>query len=288
MKIEQVGMTKGGEAYLLLLDNVSILLDTGFSFSAEDMVKNIKSIVGDKPLDYCFISHSHYDHVSGLGYVVDEYPNVVVVGSAYAKKIIAKDSAKATMLSLNEDAYNLHHDDLKFKELDSKFDGFRIDLAMADGELLDLGEEVVQAIESVGHTKCCMSYYLQNSKLLICSETAGIPRGGDEVMPGYIVSYKTTIAHLEYLKILDIEKIFFAHSAILDMPPMRFIKNAISAATQMKEFVIGLHFSGISEELIYEEFKKKYYLAKVREKQPTEAFRLNATNTIKNLIKDFS
>ena len=71
-----------------------MLFDAGMAYSADKMIKNIKRELGDRPLDAVLLSHSHYDHISGVPFLRKEWPDLVVYGSAYAKKILEKPSAK--------------------------------------------------------------------------------------------------------------------------------------------------------------------------------------------------
>ena len=77
--IYQVGADLGGEAYLLAtVDGTYALFDTGFAFCAEQTLNNIYAITGGAPVDLIVLTHSHYDHCSATGYLLEHMPRAQV------------------------------------------------------------------------------------------------------------------------------------------------------------------------------------------------------------------
>ena len=74
IKVTDVRCQKGDAAFLLDDGKTAVLYDTGFGFTGYNVADNIKKVLGDRPLDYIFLTHSHYDHALGAPYVVRAYP----------------------------------------------------------------------------------------------------------------------------------------------------------------------------------------------------------------------
>ena len=103
-KVTNVGPVIGGEGFLFVSENTTFLLDNGFAFCAEQMVENIRKVLGDRKLDYILLTHSHYDHLSGTPYITRAYPDVKVVANDHTANVIVRDGAKKVMRRMNEAA----------------------------------------------------------------------------------------------------------------------------------------------------------------------------------------
>src|SRR5665648_1070419 len=89
-KIRRVTAGSGGEAFLILGTDKTVLMDCGMAYCAEDMIGNIKEILTaeNRKLDMIFLSHTHYDHIGGLPYVLKIWPEAIVYGADYCKRVL--------------------------------------------------------------------------------------------------------------------------------------------------------------------------------------------------------
>ena len=65
MTITDVRVHPGDSGFLLDDGQTAILYDSGFAFTGYAVADKIKTILGARPLDYIFLTHSHYDHALG-------------------------------------------------------------------------------------------------------------------------------------------------------------------------------------------------------------------------------
>lgn len=68
-------------SYLIVDDKVALIDPVEVSFMAEFLFK-IKSILGDRKIDYLVINHDEPDHSGAVRAIVQEYPGVEVIGNA--------------------------------------------------------------------------------------------------------------------------------------------------------------------------------------------------------------
>ena len=61
LKITDVRANPGDSAFLIDDGITAILYDSGFAFTGYAVADNIKSALGERTLDYIFLTHSHYD-----------------------------------------------------------------------------------------------------------------------------------------------------------------------------------------------------------------------------------
>ena len=69
-------------AAYLIKGEKNVLFDAGMAYSADKMIKNIKRELGDRTLDAVLLSHSNYDHISGVQFLRKEWAELVVTVSA--------------------------------------------------------------------------------------------------------------------------------------------------------------------------------------------------------------
>ena len=80
----------GGEAILVIGSRYTALYDTGMAYCAEGTISNIKTVLHRHQrtrLDYILVSHTHYDHIGALPYVLKEWPDAIVCGAAKAMMV---------------------------------------------------------------------------------------------------------------------------------------------------------------------------------------------------------
>ena len=101
IKVTDVRSRKGDAAFLIDDGKTSVLYDTGFGFTGYAVADNIKNCLGERQLDYIFLTHSHYDHALGSAYILRRYPTAKVVAGKYAADIFRRDGAKRVMQELD-------------------------------------------------------------------------------------------------------------------------------------------------------------------------------------------
>lgn len=72
----------------LALDEKTVLLDTVDHSISGVFFENLKSLLGDRPLDYVVINHMEPDHAATLAEVVRRWPQVTLVGNAKTLKMM--------------------------------------------------------------------------------------------------------------------------------------------------------------------------------------------------------
>ena len=55
-----------GSCHLAVGERNTVLFDPGMAWYGEKTVEKIKEIIGDRPIDAVFLTHSHYDHAGAL------------------------------------------------------------------------------------------------------------------------------------------------------------------------------------------------------------------------------
>lgn len=281
LKVTDVRKEKGDSAFLLDDGETAILYDSGFGFTGFQVAQNIKNALGERNLDYIFLTHSHYDHALGSAYILRYYPNAKVVAGRYAAEIFKRDGAKRTM-----------------RELDRKFadkcgcqayeflgDELRVDIPCDDNDIINAGKMQFQVLNLPGHTKCSVGFYCKENELLLATETLGVYDGESTILPSCLVGCKMTVDSIERVQRLKIKKLLAPHYGILNEQQTEFfIANMKNSTERIISEISENIKAGLTDYEIFEKFKEKYWYGYIKEIYPIDAMKLN-TEIMINLIK---
>lgn len=285
IKITDVRAHKGDSAFLIDDGKTSVLYDSGFAFTADAVATNIKKQLGDRPLDFILLTHSHYDHAAGSAYVLRHFPNAKVATSEYAAEVFKREGAKRVMREL----------DKKFAtacgvtEYEDLFDNMTVHIPLKDGDIINAGDMQFIAISLKGHTNCCMGYYLASEKLLLSCESLGVYDGNKTIVPSYLVSYADTIRSIEKVENMDIKHLLLPHYGLLNKEQRDFyLQNAKSASTETFEEIKTMIAQGTPKTNIVKFFRNKFYKDKIKSIYPEDAMLLNTNIMISLIAKESS
>lgn len=272
----------GGEALLIKGSDRNALLDCGMAYCGEDTVRNLKNTT-DR-VDYILLTHSHYDHIGGLPYIRDAFPDAVVCGSEKCATILEKPGARKLMYELGTAARDLYTPECRE---DVRTDGLHVDLVLHDGDRLELGAESITAYETKGHTDCSLTYYLEPVRLMFTSESTGILEGEDYVHTPILKSFSDAYASLEKCRSLKPEYVCLPHFGMLPKVYNEIYFDKFEEECKSKiDFVSTMMLEGISEEDMLDRYLEKYWTPAKLQEQPYEAFKINSGHILKALLRE--
>ena len=198
----------------LLTSKTPVLFDAGVTAMGPQYLKDISTHLGNTDrLAYILLTHSHFDHCGACPFLKRKIQGLKIAASAHAAKILEKPSAVELMRTLSS-TFEKNFRDIIGNE-DVSFTPVAVDLILRDGDELDYGGGwKVRVIETPGHTKDSLSYYIPRIKTLIAGEAVGI-YNNSEIQPEFSSSYIDYMASLEKLATLDIDILAMAHVHIL-------------------------------------------------------------------------
>ncbi len=283
LKVTDVRVLPGDSGFLIDDGETSILFDTSFAFNGYQMAEKVKSLLGERKLDYIFLSHSHYDHVVGAPYVLKYYPEAIVVAGEYAAKIFAKPSARAIMRDLDRK----YAETCGVTEYEDLIDELKVDITVNDGDTIKCGNMTFAVVGLPGHTKDSIAFYLQEKKLLLGSETLGVYFGDDTYLPFFLVGYQMSLDSFEKVKAMDIDYMLLPHYGVVDKEEtQRFLKNAEWTFRDTAEKIVTLYKAGGTVEDGIEYYKERFYKDNVIPTYPVNAFKLNTSIMVELIRKE--
>lgn len=281
LTITDVRSVPGDSAFLIDDGRTAILYDSGFAFTGYAVADKIKAVLGNRNLDYIFLTHSHYDHALGSAYAKKYWPGAKVVAGEYAVGIFAKPSAKAVMRDLDHKFATT----CGIAEYEDLIDDLKVDISVSDGDLIQAGDMEFKVINLPGHTKCSVGFYLKENKLLLGSETLGVYDGGSIIVPSYLVGYQMALDSIAKARKLQIDNILMPHYGLVDKEKTAFyLENAALSAKETADKIVEILQSGGTEADALQFMKDKFYYGYIQSIYPIDAMELN-TNIMIGLIK---
>ncbi|MBR4079839.1 MAG: MBL fold metallo-hydrolase [Christensenellaceae bacterium] len=285
LKITDVRIHPGDSAFLLDDGSTAILYDTGFGFTGEALAEKVAEKLGSRPLDYLFLSHSHYDHVLGSCAVLRKFPDAKVIAGSYTADVFRREGALRKMRELDE----------KFAarcgitDYTASTDNLRVDITVNDGEEIHAGTQNFRVLELPGHTKCSIGFYHEAQKILIASETLGVYDGTDTIVPTFLVGVHDTLNSIDKVLDLKIDRILIPHNGLISREATEFfLANMKPRAIEAANFFAIRIKKGLSTEQIVEDFKQTYRKKYVAEAYPEDAVNLNASLMTELVRREFA
>ena len=205
-----------GMPMYLLDGRTPAVFDAGLAFLGRLYVNGLQQVLMRRSPAYCFLSHSHFDHCGSVAVLKKTFPEMTVVASERTKKVLGRPNALALMRELTEFAEQLMPKSaIELKALD-KFEPFEADLTAKEGDVIGLSRDIaVQVLETPGHTRDSLSYYIPRKKILLCAEAAGVPDATGYVVCEALVDYDLYVESMRRLSKLDIEVLCLGHRQAL-------------------------------------------------------------------------
>ena len=201
--------------YLLDGDKPAIF-DAGLAFFGKIYADGIRQVLGHRNLQYCFLTHSHFDHCGSVSFLKKEFSDLKVVASAKAKKVLGRPNALALIRKLTRSNEPLAKTiGIELAEFE-RFGPFEVDVTLKDGEFIKLSPDLtVQVVETPGHTRDCLSYFIPQKKVLLCSEAAGVPDATGYIVSEALVDFDQYYESMSRLSEVEFDVLCLGHRQVL-------------------------------------------------------------------------
>ena len=276
---------QGGESYLIVGSEKTALFDCGMACWNRELISNIHEILDPlgKTLDYVLMSHTHYDHIGALPYLIKEWPEVKVCGAEKAVKVFKSEPALKTMRELGDNAADLYGADSG----PVTTDGLRIDIVLKDGDVTDLGDIRAVFYESKGHTDCSASYMIEPMKVLFLSESVGQYEGPGRMDISVLKSFRQSFETAERMSALGAKRIVSMHYGFIpEYYNDKYFEEYINEAKWERELIVKCIKKGFSDDEISDIHDIFYWEEGLRAAHPYDAYHLNTMITIKLVRKE--
>jgi len=280
----------GAPLYLIDADR-PVIIDTGFTFMTEIYGLAIQQILGTRQPAFCLLTHVHFDHCGATAGLKKLFPAMQVVASGQAVKILQKPRAVGRIRFLNHAAGTMAADlGVQLPATDA-FEPFAIDIKVKDADVLKLSRNLtIRAIETPGHTRDTISYFIPERRALFASEAAGIPDQTGYIVIDSLLDYDQYVTSLKKLDMLGAEIICLGHRYAFTPPESRhYLKDALHHCEIFYDTVRRfLSETDDDIEAVMQRIRAFEYDPKPRPKQPEPAYILNLEARVRAIARKVS
>ena len=273
--------------YLLDGENPAII-DAGFSFLGHLYAAAISEVLGSRTPAYCLLTHSHFDHCGSVSVLKSHFPQMKIVSSEQAKATLARPNAIELIRELNRASAKTVRQNGFSGDASLEFAPFEIDMTVKQGDQLRISaDRTLQVIETPGHTRDCLSYYVPEIKALVCSEAAGIADPTGYIVSDCLVDYDQYVNSMKKLALLNSDVICLAHRyAFTGQDARNYIPRSLKYCDEFRilvEICLAEEHGDIAR--VMTRIKAVEYDVKQEPKQPEPAYLLNLQARIKAVGK---
>ena len=294
---------KSSEGNLLIGDDYTALFDCGMMFCAESTIENVKNALSGRPLDYIFMTHTHYDHIGALPFFRNEWGGLRSVTCEAGAAVLLKSTPRRVIRDLSITAAIPHNIEFK-KDYDENL--FHADIIVNDNDIISLGGLSVQVLATPGHTRDSLSFFVPELELLILNETPGVlfsiplqgliskhsnegTKNNEMIYPCYLTSFFDTMKSIEKCMQVKYKHISLPHRGVMcNNEADGIFEKALEANAACRDFIVSMKGKNYSEDEMLDSFFQKYANDTLLSYQPKEAFLANARATIACTLKELS
>ena len=264
--------------YLVLTRHQAVQMDAGLTTTALLLERQLKSLgFEQRPIHDIFLTHSHYDHIGAVPYLLQKFPGTRTGAHPLVSKVLASEKAVRLIRALNEEAEGLFAGQVKVPP-EAKFRPFPVDITLHDGERRELdGITSITVYETPGHTRDSLAFYVLPDRLLYTGDGIGIPTETGFIQATFLSDYKAYLESLRKLQSLDVEILCLPHGGVIagkadvENHFQRSIEETVRLRGRM-ETKLRKHrgdVEAVTREIAAEDYEKH------RIKQPPQAFAIN-------------
>lgn len=186
------------------------LIDAGYTANAFPLGEWVtQRRIPERPF-FHLLTHSHFDHIGATPWLRKSFPEMRIFAHPRLRRVLGSPRALALIQQFSQETAK--HVGVQAPP----FEPFDIDTPLTDGLILDLGDVKIQAIETPGHTRDSVSFWIEPDGILIPGEAVGVPDLRGEVRPQFLASYTLYLQSLQRLADLDIQILGLPHRALVE------------------------------------------------------------------------
>jgi glyoxylase-like metal-dependent hydrolase (beta-lactamase superfamily II) len=224
--------------YLLEGSRESMLINGGLTCLVPDILRQFQDFgIDESKITKILMLHSHFDHVGIVPFFKRRWPELTILSSPRALKVLTKPKVLESINDANR--YATEHMGL-IETCSSYHLDWTTEItgdSVREGDVIDLGDMEIVISETPGHSPCHISAYVPKLKVLFPSEAGGLPCG-EKIITYGTSSYSDFEKSIQKIKDLPVQIICSDHYGyVTGEEAGSFIKNSIRKAYERRIFM---------------------------------------------------
>lgn len=204
------------------------------------------------------------------------------MGSEYDLRILERPSALESIRELSSEAAQMYSGET-IEEYNDEL--MKIDTVVVEGRCIDLGNTQIKVIETPGHTRCTLSFLI-NDEILYGSESLGVMNQSGKISPSFIVDYDQAIQSIQRCQALNPKVIYSPHYGMIDQElKPDYWQECLDVAEYSRQLVLHYLKLGYTVDEILVEYENVFRSKEYYVEQPLFAFQINSRGMINAIIK---
>jgi glyoxylase-like metal-dependent hydrolase (beta-lactamase superfamily II) len=276
-----------------LLDcKMPVLFDGGVTCAGDLYINAIRSVLGVRQPEILFISHVHWDHCGAVSRLKEAFPELKVAASRTAAEILKRPRALGLMGKLNEEVKTVvagFPDIDPSRLLGEPFHSFEVNIELADGQTIEVDDNLtVRVMETPGHTRDHLSYYIPEKKILLAAEASGCLSAAGTIVSEFLADYDAYFSSLTRLAGLQVDLLCQGHHVVFNgAEEVRgFLSRSVSETIRFRDRVCELlKLEGGLVDRVVERIKAEQYDVIEGVKQLEAAYLINLRARVSHLAE---
>ncbi len=221
------------------------------------------------------LTHSHFDHVGVAGYLKRDFPQLKIAASPVAASVLQKEKALRLISTLEDEAARLAGEE------PLPFIPFSVDLQLEEGQEVD----GIKVLETPGHTRCSLSYFFPEEKLLFVGDALGVVEEDGYIRPQFLSDYRAYLNSIEKISSLLPVNIVMGHGGIItEEESEEFLKRIKKRTEEFASQILELYRKEKDPEKVFEIIFQEEYVGR-KLNQPEQSYSINLRAMIKAVLK---
>lgn len=267
-----------------------VLFEAGFACAGRLYEEAVRGILHERQPELLCLTHVHWDHAGAASYLKRVFSLIEIAGSERAAAIMERPNAHELMKQLSANVVPLVaaiEGVDRSKLIDEPFEPFVIEKRLREGDTIFVDNQTtIHVLESPGHTRDMLSYYIPERKILIGTEATGCLDKAGTLISQFLVSFDDYLASLKRLAGLDAEVVCQGHHFVFvgREEVKAFFERSVSEAERFRARIYELlKANDGSIERVVEQIKAEQYDTNTNIKQAEAAYLLNVRTQVAHL-----